>query len=183
MTTLRLRFYFKIFVFTLFFFLACGFETSFWPHLIPWIPGPQIWLLMILFFTLKWSPLFTIFYIYFLGFCLTRFSHLPLKMVWSTLLITFSILWLIKNRVQMSGVFSFILFCLGGSFVFQISYIVLSHTIERVPTSIMFTDRLLQILVNFIFSYPLYFILQWCDESLFKKNDWSRSPEKPEMES
>ncbi|MBC7421316.1 MAG: hypothetical protein H7328_11360 [Bdellovibrio sp.] len=127
--------------------------------------------------------MFTIFYIYFLGFCLTRFSHLPLKMVWSTLLITFSILWLIKNRVQMSGVFSFILFCLGGSFVFQISYIVLSHTIERVPTSIMFTDRLLQILVNFIFSYPLYFILQWCDESLFKKNDWSRSPEKPEMES
>ncbi len=183
MTTMRLRFYFKIFIFTLFFFLACGFQTSFWPHLIPWIPGPQIWLLMVFFFTLKWSPLFAIFYIYFLGFCLTRFSEIPLKMLWSSLLVTFGILWMIRNRVQMSGVFSFILFCLGGSIVFQISYITLSHVIERSPTSILFSDRLLQILVNFIFSYPLYFILEWCDESLFKKNDWSRSPEKQEFES
>ncbi len=183
MTTIRLRFYFKIFFFTLFFFMVCGFETSFWPHLIPWIAAPQIWLLMILFITLKWSPLFAIFYIYFLGFCLTRFSNVPLKMVWSSLLVTFGVLWVIKNRVQMSGLFSFILFCLGGSMVFQIAYVGLSQIIERTPTPLLFTDRLLQVLMNFIFSYPLYFILQWFDESLFKTNDWSRTPEKQEFES
>lgn len=182
MTTIRLRFYFKIFMFTMFFFLACGFQTSFWPHLIPWIPGPQIWLLMILFITLKWSPLFAIFYIYFLGFCLTRFSHIPLKMIWSSLLLTFTLLLIIKNRVQMSGAFSFILFCLGGSVIFQVGYVVLSQLIEHTPTTLMFLDRLLQILINFIFSYPIYFVFEWFDESLFKKEDWSRSPEKQEFE-
>ena len=182
MTTIRLRFYFKILVFTLLFFLACGFETSFWPNLIPWFPAPQIWLLMIFFITLKWSPVFAIFYIYFLGFCLTRFSHIPLKMIWSTLLVTFFVLGVIKNRVQMSGVFSFVLFCLGGSVVFSIGYYSLSHMIEYAPTPVMFLDRLVQILINFIFSYPLYFILEWFDETLFRKNDWSRSPEKQEFE-
>jgi hypothetical protein len=182
MTNIRLRFYFKILVFTLAFFFACGFQTSFWPHIITFIPSPQIWLLMIFFITLKWRPIFTIFYIYFLGFCLTRFSQLPLKMAWSTLLITFSLLSVLKNRIQLSGVFSFVLYCLIGSLIFQVSYVLLSDFLERVPTTVSFLDRFLQILVNFIFSYVFYFAFEWLDQLFAEKDTWAQDAEKREFD-
>lgn len=182
MTKIRLLFYLKIFCFTLLFFMACGFQTSFWPHIISFIPSPQIWLLLIFFITLKWKPLFTVFYIYFLGFCLTRFSQLPLKMAWTTLLITFSLLSILKNRVQLSGVFSFVLYCLAGSFIFQVSYVLLSDTLERVPTTVSFIDRFLQILINFIFSYVFFFVFEWLDDVFAEKDTWGQDAEKHEID-
>jgi hypothetical protein len=169
-------------LFTLFFFFACGFQTSFWPHIITIIPSPQIWLLLIFFITLKWSPLFTIFYIYFLGFCLTRFSQIPLKMAWSTLLVTFTLLSFLKNRVQLSGVFSFVLYCFVGSFIFQVSYVLLSDLLEKIPSTVLFIERFLQILVNFIFSYLFYFVFEWLDQFLNVKDNWAQTPEKQEFD-
>lgn len=182
MTNLRLRFYFKLLTFTLFFFLACGFQTSFWPHIISIIPCPQIWLLLVFFIILKWSSVFTIFYLYFLGFCLTRFSQIPLKMTWTTLLICFTFLTLLKNRVQLSGVFSFVLYCLVGSLVFQVSYVLLSDFLEKTPTNLILIERLLQILVNFIFSYLFYYLFEWLDGLFAPKETWAQTPEKQEFE-
>lgn len=178
MTKIRLLLYLKIFSFTLFFFLACGFQTSFWPHIVSFIPSPQIWLLLVFFITLKWKPVFTIFYIYFLGFCLTRFSQIPLKMAWTTLLITFGLLSVLKNRVQLSGVFSFVLYCLVGSLIFQVSYVLLSDFLETVPTTVSFIERFLQVLVNFIFSYIFYFVFEWLDYTFSEKDTWSQDTDK-----
>lgn len=175
MSNLRLRFYFKIFAFTLLFFVACGFQTSFWPNIITFIPSPQVWLILIIFMTVRWEPLFTIFYIYFLGFCLTRFSEIPLKMIWSTTLVMFSSLLFIKNRIQLTGAFSFIILTLFGSSVFELVYYYFSDVLEAIPTSLMLIDRLLQILVNFVFCYPLYFTLDKLDILLFDENEWRRS--------
>lgn len=175
MTNLRLRFYFKIFAFTLLFFIACGFQTSFWPNIITFIPSPQIWLIIMIFMTVRWEPLFTIFYIYFLGYCLTRFSEIPLKMIWSTSIVMFASLLFIKNRIQLSGAFSFIILTLFGSTVFEVVYYYFSDILEVIPTSFMAIDRLLQILVNFVFCYPLYFTLDKIDIMLFDDNEWRRS--------
>lgn len=180
MSSLRGRFYLKIIFFTFVFFLLCGFQTSFWPNLITFIPSPQLWLLMIFFISLRWSPLFSVFYIYFLGFCLTRFSHIPLKMAWTTLLTTFSLLSIFKDRVRLSGALSFSFFTLLGSVIFEISYVVLSRTIEVNPTSIQFFDRLIQIIVNFIFSYPAYRLFEWLDQLFYTKHIWSATPEQGE---
>lgn len=175
MTNMRLRFYFKIFAFTLLFFFACGFQTSFWPNIITFIPSPQLWLILIIFVTVRWPPLFAIFYIYFLGYCLTLFTDVPLKMLWSTTLIMFSSLLFIKNRIQLTGAFSFIILTLFGSSVFELVYFYFSDALEAIPTSLMLIDRLLQILVNFIFCYPLYFTLDKIDIMLFDDNEWRRS--------
>lgn len=175
MTNKRLRFYFKILTFTLLFFAACGFQTSFWPNIITFLPSPQIWLIMMIFMTVRWPPLFTIFYIYFLGYCLTRFSEIPLKMIWSTVLVMFSSLLLIKNRIQLAGAFSFIILTLFGSIVFEMSYYYFSDVLELTPTPFMFIDRMLQILINFVFCYPLYFSLDKMDTMLFDENEWRQS--------
>ncbi len=175
MNNKRLRFYFKILFFTLLFFVACGFETSFWPNIITFMPSPQIWLIIMIFLTLRWSSFFTIFYIYFLGFCLTRFTEVPLKMIWSTTLVMYSSLLFIKNRIQLTGAFSFIVLTLFGSIVFEMSYYYFSDLLEAIPTSLMLIDRLMQILVNFVFCYPLYFTLEKLDTLLFDENEWKHS--------
>ena len=180
MSSVRFSFYFKILSFSLIFFLICGFQTSFWPNLISFLPSPQFWLLMVFFISLKWAPLFAVFYIYFLGFCLTRFSQIPLKMAWTTLLITFSLLSVFKDRVRMSGVLSFSFFTLLGSTIFQVSYVILSKSIESNPTSILFLDRLVQVIMNFIFSYPAYRFFEWLDHVFYSKDVWSKTPEKGE---
>jgi len=157
----------------------CGFQTSFWPHIVSALPSPQIWLIMIIFISLQWPPLFTIFYIYFLSFCLTGFSSIPLKMLWSTLLVVFTLLQLIKNRIQLTGAFSFIILTLFGSTSFEIIYYYLSGVLENIPTSLMLLDRLLQVLINFVFCYPLYYILKSADTLILNENDWVRSSKDP----
>ncbi len=180
MNSLRLRFYFKIMIFTFIFFLICGFQTSFWPNVITFLPSPQFWLMMIFFISLRWSPLFSVFYIYFLGFCLTRFSQIPLKIAWTTLLTTFTLLTLFKGRVRLSGALSFSFFTLLGSLIFEISYIVLSRSIESNPVSLQLFDRLVQVITNFIFSYPAYLFFEWLDQLFYPKNLWSTTPEQGE---
>lgn len=175
MNKVNLRNILKLFVFGLFFFMGCGFQTSFWPNIITSIPSPQVWLIIILFITIRWNNLNYIFYIYFLSYCLTVFSEVPLKMLWTSLFVTYFILISVKKRIHLSGVFSFILLSFVGSFIFETTSYFLSGVLEPTPVAILFFDRLLQILVNFIFSYPLYFALEYLDKSLQVQEDWKTS--------
>lgn len=175
MNKLHIRYIYKLFAFVVLFFLACGFQTSFWPNVITFLPSPQIWLIIILFLAIKWKSLNTIFYIYFLTYCLTFFSEIPLKMIWVTTILTYFLIVSVKNRIQLSGVFSFILFCFMGSLVFETAYYFMSDILEPVPTTFMFLDRLLQVLINFIFSYPVYFVLELVDRAISTEADWRDS--------
>ena len=175
MNNARLRFYFKLLVFTLIFFVFCGLQTSFWPNIITSVPSPQLWLIMTLFITFKWPPVLSIFFIYFLGYCMTMFSNIPLKMLWTCLLITFTIVWVVKSRIQLTGAIFFIMLTLAGSITFEVSYFYFSEILESTPTRLNFIDRALQILINFIFCYPVFMFLNKMDTFLFDENDWSRS--------
>ncbi len=103
-------------------------------------------------------------------------------MAWTTLLVTFSLLSILKNRVQLSGVFSFVLYCLIGSFIFQVSYVLLSEFLEKIPTTVSFIERFLQVLVNFIFSYIFYFVFEWLDDAFSEKDHWAQDAEKREFD-
>ena len=155
--------------------LACGFQTSFWPNIIKFLPSPQLWLITVLFISMRWKSLATIFYIYFLLYFLTFFSEIPLKMLWTSLAIVHFAVITVKDRIQLSGVFSFILFTFAGSILFETGYFIFSDILEPVPTTAMLLDRLLQVLVNFIFSYPMYFVLDICDRFFQTKEDWRQS--------
>lgn len=175
MNNIRLRFYFKSLIFTLLFFIACGFQTSFWPNIVSFLPPPQVWLILMVFIAIKWPAPFGIFFIYFLGYCLTNFSDIPLKMIWFSMLIVYAGILLIKNRIQLTGVFLFIIISLFSSSAFEISYYYFSDMLEVTPTTFMFSDRLIQILMNFIFAYPLYILFNKIDLFIFDENDWART--------
>lgn len=182
MSKLRFRFYLKIFLFTLLFFLFCGFETSFWPNIIGFLPAPQLWLLMIFFIAIKWETIFAIFYIYFLGFCMTRFTYMPLKMAWTTLLVVSGILASLKNRIHLGQIMTFAAFTFFGSILYQICYIGFSYWLEKTPTSLYVLDRLSIVLMNFIFCYPVYAVLNYFDQIFYSDMNWSHTPERPEVE-
>ncbi|MBY0452812.1 MAG: hypothetical protein K2P92_07240 [Bdellovibrionaceae bacterium] len=175
MNKLHLRLIYKLILFTMIFFIGCGFQTSFWPNIISFLPSPQIWLIVIFYIGIKWKSLNYIFYIYFLSYCLTLFTDVPLKMLWVPLALIYFILILVKDRIRLTGVFSFILYSLVGSVMFEVGYYFISSLLEPVPTSILFVDRTLQVLMNFILSYPLYFVLEFADRALSEKPDWHRS--------
>jgi hypothetical protein len=54
----------------------------------------------------------------------------------------------------------------------------LSHLIEGNPTSMLFFERALQVLINFIFSYVAYNFFEWLDQFFYNENIWSKTPEK-----
>lgn len=139
------------------------------------MPSPQIWLIVLMFITIKWKSLYSIFFIYFLTYCLTMFSDIPVKMLWCTWPVIYFILISVKNRIQLAGVLSFILFTFAGSFLFELSYYIFSDMLEATPTTAMPLDRLLQILMNFIFSYPLYFLIDFVDRLTLAQEDWRDS--------
>ena len=168
----QLKIIYKLLSFTLIFFLACGFQASFWPNLITFLPSPQIWLIVLLFIAIKWKSVNNIFFIYFLSYCLTMFTDVPIKMLWCPLAITYFAVVSVKDRIQLAGVLSFILFCFIGSILFETSYFLFSDLLEPTPTTVMFLDRMLQVLMNFVFSYPVYFVLDLIDRSISTQEDW-----------
>lgn len=182
MSKLRFRFYVKILLFTFVFFLFCGFETSFWPNVIGFLPSPQLWLLMIFFIATKWDTIFAIFYIYFLGFCMARFTYMPLKMAWTSLLVVSSVLSSLKNRIQLGQMMTFAAFTLFGSVLFQVSYVCFSYWLEKNPTPFYILDRLAIVLMNFIFCYPVYSLLNYIDKAFYSDMNWSQTPERPEVD-
>ncbi len=167
-----LRVIYKLLFFTFIFFMSCGFQTSFWPNVVHFLPSPQIWLIVLMFICIKWKSFANIFFVYFLLYGLTFFSEVPLKMLWTTLGIVYFVTVTIKNRIQLTGVFSFILLSFGGSIMFEVGYYLFSDLLEPIPTNLHLLDRLTQILVNFIFSYPLYYALEILDNVVKISADW-----------
>jgi len=59
--------------------------------------------------------------------------------------------------------------------LFELSYYIFSDMLEATPTTVMPLDRLLQILMNFIFSYPFYFVIDFVDRLTLAQEDWRDS--------
>lgn len=162
----------KLATFTLVFYAFCAFQTSFWPFVLGTFPAPQLWLILVVFIALKWPTFRTIFFIYFLGLVLTRFSYVPLKMAWTSLLMLLFFVWIFKNRIHSTSLFYFSILVTGGSLFYSIGYILLSRWLEPVPTSIHFLHRILEMGCNFLFSIPVYKLLDFIDRRFESSPSW-----------
>lgn len=167
---------FKLILFTLLFYVFCAFQTSFWPFVFgPSFPPPQLWLITVIFVALKWPTTRAIFFIYFLGFIMTRFSFVQLKMVWTSLLALTLFVWFFKNRIHSTSLFYFAVLVTSGTFFYTLSYIVLSHWLEPIPTSVFFFHRLIEMGCNFILSVPVYKLLNFIDQRFHTTTQWNPS--------
>lgn len=168
-----LRFILKYFFFTLLFFAFCAFQTSFWPVIIDFLPAPQLWLIFLVFIFLKWPSYSAIFYAYALGYILTLFTLMPLKMSWLGILGIFAFVWVFKNRIHSATLFLFSVLCGTCSLFYSALYIVLSSSLEPNQTSILFFDRILQAGITFLTSLLIYSVLDKVDRLFATQEAWT----------
>jgi hypothetical protein len=168
-----LRFILKYFFFTLIFFMLCAFQTSFWTVLIDFLPAPQLWLIFLVFIFLKWPSYSAIFYAYLLGYILTLFSMMPLKMSWLSVLGIFGFVWIFKNRIHSSSLFLFAILCGACSLFYSVLYIAISSYLETNKTSFLFVDRILQAGITFLVSLIVYSALDALDRLFATQETWA----------
>ncbi len=150
----------KYVVFTFIFMVFCAFETSFWPNLISFIPAPQFWLLFVFYICVRWTERWNIFFLYLLGFIVTLYSMMPLKMAWFSLLFIYLIIHFLKNRIHSTSVVTFSLLSLAMSVMYTVVYIALSYVFEKNPTSLIPLERFISFGLNFLMSVPDYVFLE-----------------------
>lgn len=169
----NLRFILKYLSFTLFFFILCAFQTSLWPFIISFLPAPQLWLIFLVFIFLKWSGFSTVFYSYLLGYILTLFTLMPLKMSLLSILGIFGFVWIFKNRIHSSSLFLFSILCGACSLFYSVLYITISSSIEPNRTSLLFFDRILQAGITFLVSLVVYSVLDHLDRLFTTQEIWT----------
>lgn len=173
MSSKNFKIFLKYFLFTVLFFVFCAFQTSFWKVLIDFLPAPQIWLIFLVFIFLKWPGYSTVFYAYFLGYILTLFTLMPLKMSWLSLLGLYCFVWIFKNRIHSASLFLFSVLCAAASLFYSTFYILLSYSLEKKMTSFLFFDRILEAGVTFLVSSAVYLILDYLNRRLLTAETWS----------
>ena len=149
-------------LFTALIFLA-GFQSTFWFQLFGNVPAPLLWVNLIVYVTLYRKPFPAILTIYAMGFLLLAYTGMPLKMMWISLLILFTLVYGIKRRVFWSGPGYYTIMCGFSAVAYHIIYISLSMGFEKNPASFEVVDRLVQIVLTPSFAFPMYWVLSKLD--------------------
>ncbi|QDK38296.1 hypothetical protein [Bdellovibrio sp. NC01] len=143
---------------------VAGFQTTFWFQLFGNVPAPLLWLNLIVYVTLYRKPFPAIFTVYAMGFILLTFTAMPLKMMWITLLILFTLVYLIKSRVFWSGSGYYTIMCGFSAVAYHLIFFFTSLVLEKNPASFEIVDRLVQIILTPSFAFPMYWILAKLDK-------------------
>ena len=173
MSKKNLKLFLKYLSFTTLFFLICGFQTSFWPEIIRFLPPPPLWIIFIVFISLRWPTTSTLFFIYFLGYVMTFFSSIPLKMSLLGLICLYGVSWIFKKRFNSSSLFTFSATSAVSYLVYVLCFFMISNWLEPRPTSPLIIDRLLEMGLIFLVSSPFYILLNKIDTYFKDTEIWS----------
>ncbi|MFM6927523.1 MAG: hypothetical protein ACKOX6_03625 [Bdellovibrio sp.] len=150
--------------FTAVLLLVSGFQTTFWFQMFGNVPAPLLWLNLIVYVTLYRKPFPAIFTIYAMGFVLLTFTAMPLKMMWISLLLLFTLVYGIKSRVFWSGSGYYTIMCGFSAVAYHVIYFLISMVLEKNPVSFEIMDRLVQIILTPSFALPMYWIMAKIDK-------------------
>lgn len=143
---------------------VAGFQSTFWFQLLGRVPAPLLWLNMMVYVILYRKPSHAIFIIYAMGFVLLAFTAMPLKMMWFSILILFTLVYGVKSRVFWSGSGYYTIMCAFSAVAYQVIFLVTSWILEKNPASFELVDRLVQIILTPSFALPLYWVLARVDK-------------------
>ena len=144
--------------------MVAGLQTTFWFQIFGNVPAPLLWLNLIVYVTLYRKPFPAIFTIYAMAFVLLTFTAMPLKMMWISLLILFTLVYGIKSRVFWSGSGYYTIMCGFSAVAYHLIYFFISMVLEKNPASFEIVDRLVQIILTPSFAFPMYWILAKIDK-------------------
>ncbi len=149
-------------LFSILIFVA-GIQTTLWYQLFGSVPSPLLWLNLVVFVTLYRKPMPAILTIYAMGFILLVYTGMPLKMMWISLLILFTLVYGIKTRVFWSGPGYYTIMCGFSAVAYHLVFFLISMVLEKNPANFQFVDRLVQIILTPSFAFPMYWVLAKID--------------------
>jgi len=139
--------------------ICCGFQSSFWFQLTGGAPGPQLWILVLLYLALYRPYLSAMGLIYIFALILKSFSAVPLGILWANLFILVSLTSFIKSRFFWSNTRYFIIASVAFSVAFNLSSYFLSVGLEENAASLSPFTRLAEVMLTGLFSAPMYWFL------------------------
>lgn len=154
------RSHFIFITYCFFVIFATAFQSSFWNMFFPNIPGPVLWLAPLVYFAVHKNYFPGLLQSYFLGILVSQFSNVPLKLIWTPILIFFSIVYIIRDRFYWRGTGYLAAMTFLSTTVFHITYIALSYSVEKQHSSPLVMDRLVQCVLTPVFTLPIYFLFE-----------------------
>ncbi|MBX2989063.1 MAG: hypothetical protein KF802_14330 [Bdellovibrionaceae bacterium] len=139
--------------------LACGVQTVLWPNIFGELTAPPLWLLVITWLSLYRERSSTILLVYAAGWLTSAFTAMPLKMMFTSLLILHLVVTFTRQRIFWSGVSYFVLASVCSVAAFQIIYMALSVFLEPVRAAWLPLERIVQLLLVVPSSFVVYVVM------------------------
>lgn len=141
--------------------LATGFQTSLWTQLFGTLPGPNIWVLFILYLSLYRAPREAIILSYLCASQVYFFGWVPYGLLLLNVLCLFGVIYFVKERIFWPGPKYFLLASFLTVSFYQVTYLFNSWFFEVVPVrDLMLVERLFQSIISPLFAIPVYFVLK-----------------------
>lgn len=152
--------------------LLAGFQNTFWYQLFGTVPAPMLWLCLVVYVSLYRKPYGALFTIYVMTLAMMGFTAMPIKMLLLTLVLIFLILTSIRSRVFWEGPAYYTLMCSVAAVSYHVIYFFTSLIVENNSTSLIFWDRLIQLVLTPAFCIPMYWLLTKIDKLTL--DEWSQ---------
>jgi hypothetical protein len=138
--------------------VLCSLQSTLWVRWLGQIPGPQLWLCWLVFYSL-YRPYFeALFVSYFFGVMMTPFTSLGLGLIWPSFFVLVTLLSYARNRVFWPGLRYYVGAVFIAAFFWHFVRIVLSRLVDAHPVFLMLPYRSIEIVMTFLAS-PFVFIL------------------------
>lgn len=101
-------------------FCLGGLESTLWYQIFGYTPAPNLWISILVFWTLYRKPIESLIMVYLLSICVNGMSVVSGPLILITNATIFMLLYWTKKRIYTSGVSYFMLLCSGSSLAFLI---------------------------------------------------------------
>ncbi len=160
---MRLRSFFTIFYVVIWTYLLAGVQTTLWPHFFSFSPAPLLWVNFVIYLSMEKELVKGFFLVYLIGLCVLSFTAMPLGMMLSSIALVYAACSFLRHRIFWPGPLYFAFLCLAGNTIYQFGFYILSLIFESNSTSILFFDRVTQILLNTLLSFVFFQVFKSID--------------------
>jgi len=160
----------NFFAFTLLTVVACGFQSSMWYQFFGYTPAPQLWISILVYWTLNRKLWEGSVMLYLIAFIVSSQSAVPFSILLTSCVGLFVIGLTIKQRVYWPGPQYFMMMSAFFSFVFPLFHYFVSFLVEdNAISSFYFFRWVATWILTGLFSFPFFFVLEWVDKKTQKE--------------
>ncbi|MES3038458.1 MAG: hypothetical protein V4736_11180 [Bdellovibrionota bacterium] len=155
-------------------YVVSGFQTTFWYQIFGNIPSPLLWLIVYVYIMLYRPSALALVLSYIFMIVVFSMSAVSLGILSLSVFVLFVGIYMTKSRLYWGGAGYFSLMCTAAAFFFHVIFWLGSAFFESNPSSLLFFDRIVQVLLTPLFSFPLYYWLQAVDRWTLSDMTWQQ---------